>query len=340
MYRIGMFLLAFTCVAALPAVDLRPDEVTITMKSGDSKVYAVFANNVDKVAVGQTMKDLKPASSLDWKRIKSLDYGTKWRGGEYSRALGAMFREDYAAAVESFLKTKDGKSQMLQVQSHRQLAEAYAGLKKYDEAIAALNELIQKFPKHRNNAEVVFEIGKLQLAKADLASTEKTAVRLDGMSEWMPSNVANAAMLRANIAKQSNDDVKAVTVIQGALGKINGEDSPEAMAGLVYDLTNILMKTGKSDELIKVASANQWWPHSNGDISGGIHFNLAKAYKAKGEFSKAFHHLALGAGTSGTSSKFSTDVKNEARAVVREIKAANEGDEAMLKPYTKALSKF
>ena len=144
MYRIGMFLLAFTCVAALPAVDLRPDEVTITMKSGDSKVYAVFANNVDKVAVGQTMKDLKPASRLDWKRIKSLDYGTKWRGGEYSRALGAMFREDYAAAVESFLKTKDGKSQMLQVQSHRQLAEAYAGLKKYDEAIMYyFNEVIK-----------------------------------------------------------------------------------------------------------------------------------------------------------------------------------------------------
>ena len=340
MQRYIFIAICLLCSAVMYAAELRPVEASVTMKNGEAKTYAVFSNMVDKITVGQTTDDLKAASSVEWKRIASIDFGTAWRGVEYSRAMGAMTRNDYAKAIEGFTKTADGKSELMQVESYKNLATAYVALKEYDKAAQSLQASLKKFPQHRDNAQLMFQIGNIMLQKGDAAVAEQAAAKLDSMSAYAPSNVANAAILRSAIAKASGDTAKAITVMNDALGKIKGAESPEAMASLVKDLTAILLKEGKHADVISVGQANQWWPHSNGDISGGIHLDIAKSLQASGKLEEAFHQAALAAATPDTSGGFGSEVKDFAKSVIREIKAANEGDEEILKTYTKALSKF
>lgn len=340
MQRYLLTAICLVCSAVLSAAELRPVEATVTMKNGETKTYAVFSNMVDKITVGQSTDDLKPASSVEWKRIASIDFGTAWRGVEFSRAMGALARQDYEKAIESFVKTADGKSEIMQVESHKNLATAYVALKDYDKAAQSLQAALKKFPQHRDNAQLMFQIGNIMLQKGDAGIAEQAAAKLDSMNAYAPANVANAAILRSAIAKASGDMAKAVTVMKDALGKIKGEESPEAMASLVKDLTAILLKEGKHAEVISVGQTNQWWPHSNGDISGGIHLDIAKSLQAGGKLEEAFHQAALAAATPNTSGGFGSEVKDFAKSVIRDIKAANEGNEEIVKTYTKALSKF
>ena len=286
------------------------------------------------------MDDLKAASSVEWKRIASIDFGTAWRGVEFSRALGALTRKNYEKAIESFTKTADGKSELMQVRSYVYLADAHVALKQFDQAIQALQASEKKFPQHRDNISLVYRIGQIQLQKGDAAAAEQTAAKIDGMKAYAPANVANAAILRSAIAKASGDTNKAITVMKAALGQIKGEQSPNAMSSLVKDLTGMLLKDGQFDEVIAVATANKWWPNDNGDIAAGIHLDLAKSLKETGKLKEAFHQAAVAASVPGTSGGFSSNVKKFGRSLLGALKTAHEGDEDLYNTYKKALSKF
>ncbi len=334
---ITVSLLICACASSLAAVEFRPIMVTVVMADGSEKEYALFSNSVDKIAVGQKADDLKPASSVDWKRISHLKFGKDWRGIEYSKAMGELGKGHWQAAIDGFAKTVDGKYEKLQVESHLGQAQAYVGLKQFDEAVTTLDALLKKFPRHRNASEFMNKIGLIQVQKGDGEAAAQTATKLDGMKDWAPRNVAAAALLRAAIAKNSGKIDEAVATITDALTRVDGSASPDAMSLLVSDLIEMLVKAEKFDEAIKVGLANQWWPNDDADVSANVHFQIANAYVAKENMESAFHHAAIATSAEGVSPEFLGKAKGLAKQIVSVIKKANEGDEAKVALYVKAL---
>ncbi len=338
MLRLASVIIALSFTLLLSAAELRPVMATIVMKDGKPVEYAVFNNNVDKVAVGSAANDARPASSVDWKRISHIDYGRTWRGSEYSRSLGALARGNWDEAIAGFAKSLEGKSEKLRVESHISQAKAYAGKKDFAQAVATLEKLCAMFPRHRDSCDFYMLIGEYQIKAKNAGGADTVAKRLDNMKEWAPRNVANAAMLRANIAKASGKPDVAITTINEALGKITGEQSPDAISSLAFDLVTLLIKAKKYDEAIAAGTKYQWWPNSNPNISPSIHQALSDCYVAKEDLPKAFHHAAIAATADGASPEVSRKANTSARKIFSAIKKANADDEALIKKYQKALS--
>lgn len=338
MLRLAYVVVALSCILMASAVELRPVMATIVLKDGKPVEYAIFSNNVDKVMVGKADTDTKPASSVDWKRISHIEYEKSWRGTDYSRSMGALNKGDFDAAITGFGNSLEGKSEVLRVESHLGQAMAYAGKKDFANAIAVLEKLTAAFPRHRDACDFHKQMGEYQIANGAADAAETTAKRIDNLQEWAPRNIANAALLRANIAKASGKPDVAIATITAALGKIDGESSPDAMSGLAFDLVGLLMKGNKFDEAIAAGLKYQWWPNKNPDISAGIHDALAESYLAKEDYLKAFHHAVIAASIEGVSPNFSRQASASARRIFSAIKKANPDDEDLLKKYQKALN--
>lgn len=338
--RLSSLFILCLCAACLPALELRPNAATIYLKDGKSTEYAVFHNNVDKVLIGQSLDDRQPASNVDWERIDRVEYADSWRDRDYLRGLNAFNRKKFAEAVEYFTKSLAGKSEKLQVESHLALARAQAQLKDYAAATRALQGIIEKFPRHRENINVMMQIGHMHLAAGHSAEAASVAERMDAMKDYKPAHVANAAMLRAAIAKASGKNSEAIATIKSALGKVNGEAAPDAVSALTSDILGLYLKEKQYAEVLKLGQQNQWWPHSDPDVSASIHLSMARAAIAEEKFEDAFHHAAIAATAPDVSGSFNNQAKDVAKEAVSGIKGANEDNDALINKYRKALGKL
>lgn len=286
---------SLTLAAAIALMASEPAPAVISKVTDKGEVTTSFetsfvtAESVDGIEF--LVDDPKAGNKLSMKRGGYRVVYDQRKDIDFLRGQGAE-NDDAEKAIGYYAKAvAANRYDWVKEESLVAIARLNLAKKKYDDAIAAADQLMKEVPRSLRLDDILAIKGRAQQAKGDAAGAKVTFGTLAGMAkEWGDGAAALGAFGLASLLSDEKKPAEAAAALEPVLLRLTTAANSEQYGQVALALAGYQEAAGKTDQALATLAKTAYAPGPN---AAEAQLRWARLLTDKGATVEAFDHAAI-----------------------------------------------
>jgi tetratricopeptide (TPR) repeat protein len=291
-----LFCSCLLCLASVLLMSAEWQPVKAEIHRNDGKIDEFFVQYEDIEKIVCTQDPNLGWAELPQKLVARVDYEKGLiENINYAQAMGALKRGDHDRALKSFQRCLDERRQALQIYALLGIADLHRQAERYDEAIASLQQIIKDHSSWPRLAQIVAQIGDLQLAADKPDAADSTYQKLNALAARYGQQATILSLrgqARVQVAKAK--PAEAVTLLQQAFEEVDVSTNPASKAAVALELAQQQEAAEQLDAALANLRSVQFLPLEPKQLAQ-VHIALSGILRAQKQWVAGFDHGIMAA---------------------------------------------